>query len=137
MIKTLIIIAVAAIVGLGAWQIFDYWQKLDAEKKDTQKQQAAANAPVNPDSLPGLPEGWDTSLRNAEQQGAAALGQWLKTYGAQVQDPRKAWVELDYVLMISRDNPQEAKRIFAEVRDRTPPNSPVYPRVKELEKTYQ
>lgn len=135
MIKTLIIIAVAAIVGLGAWQIFDYWQKLQDEKQASQKQQASQQ--VNPDALPGLPEGWDTSLKNAEQQGATALGQWLKTYGAQVQDPRKAWIELDYVILLSRDNPQEAKRIYNDVRDRTPTNSPVYPRVKELEKSFQ
>ena len=39
--------------------------------------------------------------------------------------------------MITRDNPQEAKRIFDEVKDRTPPTSPVWPRIHELEKSYQ
>ena len=135
MTKVIIIIAVVAIVGLGAWQLFDYWQKVDAEKENAQKQ--AASSQVNPDALPGLPMGWDTALRNAEQGGPTTLGNWLKTYGASVQDPRKAWVQLDYVLMITRDNPQEAKRIFNEVKDRTPPSSPVWPRVHDLEKSYQ
>jgi hypothetical protein len=135
MTKTLIIIAVVAIVALGAWPLFDYWEKI-SDEKDTQ-QKNAATAVVNPDSLQGLPMGYENSLRSAQQQGAAALGNWLKVYGPAVQDPRKAWIQLDYVLLITRDNPQEAKRIFNEVKDRTPPSSPVWPRVHELEKSYQ
>jgi hypothetical protein len=135
MIKTIIIIAVVIVVGLGAWQIFEYWEKVQDEKADAQKQAAASV--VNPDALPGVPQGWETSLRAAEQQGGSALGNWLKTYGASIQDPRKAWIQLDYVVMITRDNPQEAKRVFAEVKDRTLPNSPVWPRIHDLEKSYQ
>ena len=135
MTKALITISIIAVVVLGGWQLFDYWEKVQDDKLAAQKQ--AASAQVNPDSLPGLPQGWDTSLRNAEQQGATALANWLKTYGAKVQDPRKAWIELDYVLLITRDNPQEAKRIFAEVKDRTSPSSPVWPRIHKLEKSYE
>lgn len=135
MTKTLIIIAIVAVVALGGYQLFEYWDKVQDEKLAAEKQ--AATSQVNPDALPGLPQGWDTSLRTAEQQGATALGAWLKTYGAKVQDPRKAWIELDYVVMITRDNPQEAKRLFAEVKDRTLPNSPVWPRIHDLEKSYE
>jgi hypothetical protein len=135
MIKTIIIIAVVAIVALGGWQLFEYWEKVQDEKLTEQKN--AASSVVNPDALPGLPPSWDTSLKAAEQQGASALGNWLKTYGPGVQDPRKAWIQLDYVLLITRENPQEAKRIFAEVKDRTQPSSPVWPRIHDLEKTYQ
>jgi len=137
MTKTLIIIAVAAIVGLGAWQLFDYWQKIDSEKETTRQQAEAAAAQMNPNNFPGLPDGYDASLQAAEQGGANALGNWLKLYGSRVQDPRKASIQLDYVLMIARDNPQEAKSIFNDVRDRTLPNSPVWPRIKSLEKTFQ
>lgn len=135
MTKALIVLAIVAIVALGAWRLFDYWEKVQDDKQVAQQQ--AASTEVNPDALPGLPEGWDTSLRNAENNGGAALGNWLKTYGTGVQDPRKAWIQLDYVLMITRDDPQEAKRIFNDVRDRTPPTSPVWPRIHELEKSYQ
>jgi len=44
---------------------------------------------------------------------------------------------LDYIVLISSTNPQEARRLFTVVKQRTPTNSPVYPRVKLLEKTYQ
>ena len=134
MTKALITIAIVAIVGLGAWQIFEYWQKVQDEKA-TQQKEAAASV-VNEDSLQGLPQGWDTSLHAAEQGGASALGNWLKTYGNGVQDPRKAWIQLNYVVMITRDNPGEAKRLFADVKDRTLPNSPVWPRIQGMEKTY-
>ena len=135
MTKTLIIIVIVVAVALGGWQLFEYWEKVQDEK-DTEQKNAAA-AVVNPDALQGLPQGYDVSLRAAQQQGGAALGNWLKLYGPTVQDPRKAWIQLDYVLLITRDNPQEAKRVFNEVKDRTPPSSPVWPRVHELEKSYQ
>jgi hypothetical protein len=135
MTKAIIIIVVVVLVALGGWQLFEYWERVQDEK-ETAKQQAAASV-VNPDALPGVPPGWETSLRAAQQQGATATAAWLKTYGPSIHDPRKAWIELDYVLMITRDNPQEAKRIFGEVRDRTPPTSPVWPRIHELEKSYE
>ena len=78
----------------------------------------------------------DQGLRTAEAQGASGLKNWLKAYGHLVKDPRKAWIELDYCLMITRSDPAEAKRIFAEVKQRTPPSSPVWPRINEMEKTY-
>lgn len=136
MTKTIIIIAIVIAVAAGGYQLFEYWERVDDEK-DTQQKNAASSV-VNPDSLPGLPNGYDVSLRAVQQQGsAAALGNWLKSYGPAVQDPRKAWIQLDYVLLITRENPQEAKRIFNEVKDRTPPSSPVWPRMHELEKSYQ
>ncbi len=135
MTKVLIAIVIIAVVALGGYQLFEYWDKVQNEKVEAQKQ--AASSVVNPDSLPGLPEPWRASLNNAEQQGPTALGNWLKTYGAKVQDPRKAWIELDYVVMITRDNPQEAKRIFGEVKDRILPTSPVWPRIQTLQKSYE
>jgi len=61
----------------------------------------------------------------------------LKSVGARVDDPRKAWIELDYVVGIAKDDPQKRKRIFADVKGRTPTTSPVYARIKTLEKTYE
>ena len=62
---------------------------------------------------------------------------WLKTYSRVIADPRKAWIELDYCGMIYRDDPREARRIFAEVKARTPVTSPVWPRIQDLQKTYE
>jgi hypothetical protein len=135
MTKTLIIIVVVVAVALGGWQLFEYWDKVQSEKDADAK--TAATQVVNGDSLQGLPQGYDVSLRAAQQQGVEALGNWLKLYGPAVQDPRKAWIQLDYVLLLTRQNPQEAKRVFNEVKDRTLPTSPVWPRIQSMEKSYQ
>jgi hypothetical protein len=79
----------------------------------------------------------DASLQAARKQGAAGLKNWLKTYNQIIEDPRKAWIELDYCVAVARQDPAEAKRVFARVKERTAPSSPVWPRMKQLEKTYE
>jgi hypothetical protein len=39
--------------------------------------------------------------------------------------------------MVSREDLPEARRVFAEVKKRTTESSPVWGRVKELEKVYE
>ena len=36
-----------------------------------------------------------------------------------------------------RDDPNEARRVFKTVKDRVPTNSVVYPRIRQLEKTFE
>ncbi len=129
-----ITILIIAVVLYGGWQLFFYWERVKNEE-ETQKKQVAATAVV-PEQLPGLPDQLETSLKAAQNNGPKALGEWLKTYGARVQDPRKAWIELDYCVMLSSENPAEARRIFADVKRRTPQSSPIWPRIHALEKTF-
>lgn len=96
-------------------------------------QQAAVPAAA---VLPGLPPTLEASLSAAERQGAAGLRDWLRNYRVHVRDPRLAAIELDYVVLISYQNPAEARRIFLDVKGRTPTFSPIYDRVKRLEKTF-
>jgi len=131
LIAALIIVAVL----YGGWKLFFYWESVKNEESDAKKQ-AAATA-VTSESLNGVPQGLQQSLQKAQQQGATALGNWLKTYDRVIQDPRKAWIQLDYCDLIARKDPAEAKRIFADVKNRTPPASPVYSRIKALEKIYE
>ena len=136
---TKVIAAVLILLVLWAgWELFFYWERVKNEQ-ETQKKQAAAALVVG-DNLPGMPQysqGMESSLRKAQAQGAAGLREWLKAYGKNVQDPRKAWIELDYCMLLSEKDPSEAKRVFAEVKARTPQSSPVWPRIKQLEKTYE
>ena len=131
----LIAVVIIALVLWGGWELFFYWERVKNEQED-EKKQAAAAAVVG-ERLAGLPYQLEGSLKAAQSQGAAALQAWLKTYGQSLQDPRKAWIELDYCVLISRENPAEAKRLFAEVKARTPESSPVWHRIKQLEKTYE
>ncbi len=130
-----IAVVIILLVLWGGWELFFYWERVKNEE-DSEKKQAAAAAVVG-ERLPGMPYQLEQSLRAAQSQGAAGMQAWLKTYGHTLQDPRKAWIELDYCVLISGENPAEAKRIYAEVRARTPESSPVWTRIKQLEKTYQ
>ena len=118
-------------IAFGGWKIWDYWKEKEAEELRLN------NPEVKPERLAGLPFQLEDSLTKAHQGGAKTLKAWLDAYGRSVKDPRLASIELDYVLLIGRENPAEARRVFADVKKRTPPNSPIYPRVKQLEATYE
>ena len=135
MITKLIAIVVTVAVLYGGWNLFLYWEKVRDEKESIRKDAAAAA--VTGETLSGLPYGLDQSLRAAETQGAAGLKEWLKAYGNLVKDPRKAWIELDYCVKVTRDDPAEARRVFASVKERTGPTSPVWTRIKQLAPTYE
>jgi hypothetical protein len=127
------LIIVAALYG--GWELFLYWERVKGAEETKQKQEAAAS--VMGDQLPGLSYKLEASLQAAQKQGAAGLRKWLKTYGQSVEDPRKAWIELDFCVAVARDDPAEAKRVFAAVKERIGSASPVWPRMKQLEKTYE
>jgi len=129
--KPLIVIFIIVGVAFGGWKIWDYWKSKEAEEAERN------NPVVTPQQLPGLPYQLNDSLAKAQSGGSKTLKAWLDAYGRSVQDPRLASIQLDYVLLIGRENPAEARRIFADVKKRTPSNSPVYPRVKQLESTYE
>jgi len=101
-----------------------------------QKEEAAAKAANGPaDGIEGMPSHFEPSLQAAQAQGAPALKVWLERYASYIQDPKLAAIQLDYVVLVSRSNPAEAKRIFQAVKQRVPKNSPVYDRVKRLDST--
>jgi hypothetical protein len=127
--KPFIIIFIVVGIAFGGWKIWDYWKTKEAEEM--------GSGGSRPEQLGGLPYQLEDSLTKAQAGGVKTLKAWLDTYGKAVQDPRLASIQLDYVLLIGRENPVEARRIFAEVKKRTPSSSPVYPRVKQLELTYE
>ena len=52
-------------------------------------------------------------------------------------DPRLAWIELDYVVEVAPSDPAAARKVFAQVKARLTPTSPVYSRMQQLEKPYE
>lgn len=110
--------------------------------KSISNQYKAKQAKENPDQpaavmqLEGVPPHLEVSLQNSTAQGAPALKTWLQHNRKYCRDPRLAEIELNYVVLVSRTDPGEAKRIFQTVKRRTPKTSPVYDRVKRLEATY-
>ena len=135
MTKWITVLIIAAVL-YGGWQLFLYYDRVKSEDEEAQKKAAAAEN-FSPQQLSGMPNQLEQSLEAAQKQGAAGLRNWLKIYGSSIQDPRKAWIQLDYCVDVSREDPAEARRIFAEVKSRTPDSSPVWKRIKKLEKTYE
>jgi len=131
LIAALVIVAVL----YGGWELFLFWEKVKNEDEEKKKKEAAAM--VVGDQLPGVPYQLEASLQNARKHGPAALKNWLKVNNQSIEDPRKAWIELDYCVAVFREDPAEARRVFASVKERIGPSSPVWARMKQLEKTYE
>jgi hypothetical protein len=140
MTKTIISIVIVAVLAFGGYKLWQVWEKYSTDK-DLAAQQAAAVNGVVPEQLAGMPPAWEEGYKKAyaaAQAGdIATLRAWFKARGQQVNDPRRAWIELDYMIIISSQDPQEAKAIYESVKERTPQESPVYPRIKQLAKTYE
>lgn len=134
--KAFIAIVIIAGAAFGGWQIYSYWMEVRGKEK-AKEEAASSPQQVSGNQLPGLAPALEGQLQAAQQQGASGLRQFLLQYGKTMSDPRLAWVELDFVVLVARDNPAEAKKVFARVKQRTLLGSPVYSRVKQLEKTYQ
>jgi hypothetical protein len=137
--KALIAIVLIIIALLGAKELHSYWQDMKARRKadPSMPGQAAAPAAADPAALPGMPAALEPALQAAEKQGAASLKTWISQYRPYLSDPKLASIELDYVVLAGAKNFAEAKEVFAAVKQRTPTNSPVYPRIKQLERTFQ
>jgi hypothetical protein len=127
----LIAALIIVVLCFCAYHLFRYWQSFEDEK--TQRAAAA----IQPESLPGVPPQLEESLRLAYSRGPAALRQWLDTHGPLIRDPRKAWIELDYCRDVFRTDPNEARRVFQAVKERTPSDSPVWPRVQQMQNTFE
>jgi hypothetical protein len=134
--KALIAIVIIAAAAFGGWQIYSYWVNVRGKEKAKEVPVEAQQVPSG-DQLPGLIPSLEPQLQAAQQQGAAGLRSFLTRYGKTISDPRLASIEMDYVVLLARENPGEARKVFARVKKRTPASSPVYPRIKQLEKTYE
>jgi hypothetical protein len=124
-----------AAVLYGGWRFFLYTEKVKEEQQQEAKQ--AESQQVNPDQLMGMSPQLEASFKEARKQGTAATRTWFRNYGHIIHDPKKAWIELDFCMDLARENPAEARKLYLEVKDRTPASSPVWARIQSLKKTYE
>lgn len=115
-------------------QLLDSYQSV--KEQEWAEKFPGANTPNLPDNVPGLPASLESALEAARKTGADGLRSFLSQYRYTIRDPRLAEIELDYVVLINHKNPAEARRVFRSVQRRTRDSSPLYERVKKLEKTY-
>ncbi len=128
---SIVLIAIAALIG---WLLYDQWK---AVSSDDGKNEIVIHSPSAGSQLPGMEPQLESYLETSKRRGAKGLRDFLARYGRTIKDPRLAWIELDYVVLLAKEDPVEARKVFARVKQRTPQNSPVYSRVKQLEKTFE
>lgn len=134
--KALVRLLILAALVFGAYKLWEYY---DRARKEREASRPEAIAGENGEKLPGLAPGLEASLQQAKAQGAEALKMWIEQQQKRkaLHDPRLAWIELDYVVLVYSRDPVEARKVFAAVKQRLPPESPVCRRIKVLEKTYE
>ena len=130
LIGALLILAAIA----GGYLLFTHYKSIEADQRNSKDEPVAEVTQGS--ELSGLPYNYEESLKNAQEAGPKVFGAWLARYGHVVADPRKAWIELDYVVSLAPQDPVAARKLFKQVKARVPPDSPVYPRVQRLSKTY-
>ncbi len=133
MTRLIWVFIIAVVVFIG-YRLYQHWAKIQEERGG---QKEAPVVSVSGDSLPGMPSHLDAGCRAAKDKSPAAFRAWFNAHEKELSDPRKAWIELDLCVAVRRDSPTVAKEIFARVQKRVPPSSPVWPRMKELEKAFQ
>ena len=136
--KILISILVVLAVSVGAYKLWEYWDRVSQEKEINQK--AADGSDITEYQLPGMASfELEQRYQKAKQNGVTGLRDFLDAYrkSPKFGDPRKAWIELDYAVLITGSDPKEAKRIFLDVKERIPTNSVIYPRIRAMSKTFE
>jgi hypothetical protein len=134
--RVLIGILIILMLCVGGWKVWEHWQKVSEQQEGSPLE---TKVEIRPETLQGLPYQLEQNLMEAQRRGPETMKQFLNTWrnSPGVKDPRLAWIELDYVTMIATTDPLEAKRIFLSVKERTPTNSVIYPRIRSLAKSYE
>ena len=132
--KIAIGILIVALVGFGGFKLWEYWDKTEQNKAVVDP-----TANVQPQTLEGLPQALEQPLEEAKKKGPDGYREFIESIRKSplVKDPRLAWIELDYVVMVASKDPAEAKRVFRKVKERVPPGSPVYQRVQFLAPNFE
>lgn len=135
--KALIAIFILLVAVFLFTELVGFYNRTARPRPAYEESNPAPQALAGGESLPGLPPALEASLAQAQQQGVEELGKWLRTWHRQIQDPRLAWIELDYVVLLNLKDHKAAREKFLEVRERTPPSSPVYVRLEKLAPAYE
>ena len=135
--KFVLLFLLVATVGFGVYRISLIYRSIPTDEQARGNARENATPMVVDESLPSLSPPLEASLAIATQAGPQAIRQWLNQNGAWVPEPRLSAIQLDYAQMLVRSNPAEARRVYAAVKARTPANSPLTLRLKQLSRTFE
>jgi hypothetical protein len=136
-VKFVLLFLLVATVAFGVYRISLIYRSIPTDEQARGNVRENATPMVVDESLPSLSPPLEASLAIATQAGPQALRQWLNQNGAWVPEPRLSAIQLDYAQMLVRSNPAEARRVYAAVKARTPANSPLASRLKQLSRTFE
>jgi len=136
-VKFVLLFLLVATVGFGVYRISLIYRSIPTDEQARGNARENATPMVVDESLPSLSPPLEASLAIATQAGPQAIRQWLNQNGAWVPEPRLSAIQLDYAQMLVRSNPAEARRVYAAVKARTPANSPLTLRLKQLSRTFE
>lgn len=134
------LIGILLIVGAlwGLWSLREMYMETKRQNPDAyNSSDEDGAAPFDSRTLKGLHYSLETPLAKAKLSGADGLKKFINQYRNAIHDPRLAWIQLDYAVLVASKDPAEARAVFAEVKTRTPTNSPVYPRIEKLSRVYE
>ena len=126
------IISILIIIG-AFWVAKQLILEYKTVEKTTQRDSGPPAPSAPADGLEGMPANFQPSLDTAEKAGADALKAWLDKYGTYLRDPKLASIQMDYAVMVARQDVREARRVVEELKGRIRPGSPVYDRLKKIE----
>jgi len=126
---TLILIVIAVYVGI---KFSAYFQKRLQEAQ----QQVEGPPRYAPGKLPGLPAELEPAYEEAKKRGLDGVRDFLRQHRQEIEDPRLADIQMDYVVLAGRNNPAEARRVLADICQRLATNSPAYKRLRQLQQVY-
>ena len=135
--KALISLLIAVVVAFVGFKLYEHWNMANDQKLIEER--AARQAVLDPDRLEGMPWQLYEKMREAQKAGPEAMRNFLEACKRfpDVKDPRLAWAELDYAVMISASDPVAARKVYQEVKKRTPPDSRIQPRLKQMAKSFE
>lgn len=135
--KFVLLFLLVATVGFGVYRISLVYRSIPSDEQSREQAREKAAPVVGDESLPTLSPPLEASLAIATQASPQALRQWLNQNGVWVPEPRLSAIQLDYAQMLVRNNPAEARRLYAAVKARTRANSPLASRLKQLSRTFE
>jgi hypothetical protein len=136
--RKLIAVVLFALVAYGGYRIWDFYTQ-QARITEPEEEEGARRPRWPGGVMPGMDTALNDAYKEAQGRGALGLKQFLDRHRGSplLVDPRLADIQLDYVLLVSVTNPEEAKQMYAEVEKRVKPGSPVFGRMRELRKNFR
>ncbi len=125
--KNFFYLVAAVVICIAVVKLYEYVEKLNQGGEPTQ---TAVSAEAWPPLDPKIKEALDKEKNRGAAQFKALIDKYARL--RKLKDPWLANYQVDYVIMISVNDPVQAARIVSEIRSRIGTNSPVYPRVMDL-----